>query len=129
MGIQKKMDVLDIFHLLVRTPNMNDGDKEAKVCGTLTKFIRKLTNLFFLIIGEKFSKNLPLNKTYSLIKMAKLIFLYGPMYLPLYEYPPYPDKQYDIFEANINKEFRCIRGLKNHGEHNVIITWVSVKSW
>ena len=51
------------------------------------------------------------------------------MYLPFYDYPPYYDKQSDIFEAKINKEFRCIHGYTNHAEHNVLITWVLIKSW
>ena len=66
--IQKKMNVLDRLHVLVRTLNINYDDNEAKVCGILTKFIIKLTYLFFLIIGEKSSTNIPLNKNYYLRK-------------------------------------------------------------
>ena len=55
--------------------------------------------------------------------------LFGPMYLPLDEYQPDSDKKSDIFKANINKEFRCIHGYTNHDEHNVLITWVLIKSW
>ena len=44
--IQKKMNALELLNLLVRTVNMNDDDNEAKVCGILTKFIRKWTYLF-----------------------------------------------------------------------------------
>ena len=123
------MSVIERLHLLVRTLNMNDDDNEAKVCGILTKFIRKLTDLFFLIIGEKASINTPLNRAYYLWKMAKLTCLYVPMYLPLDDYQPYSDKKIDFFEANINKEFRCIHGYTNHDEHNVLITWVSILSW
>ena len=83
--------------------NMNDDDNEAKVCDILTKFIRTLIDLFFLIIGENASTNVPLNKTNYLRKMSKLTFLYGPMYLPLDDYPPYYDKQSNIFKANISK--------------------------
>ena len=61
--------------------------------------------------------------------MEKLTCRYGPMYLPLDEFPPYSDKKSDIFEANTNKEFRCIHGYTNHDEHNVLITWVLIKSW
>ena len=122
------MNVLEKFNLLVRTLNMNDDDKEGKICGISTKFIRKLTDLSFLIIGEKASTDIPLNKTNNLRKMEKLICLYEPMYLPWDDYPPYSDKQSDISEANINKEFRCIHGYTNHDEHNVLINWVSIKS-
>ena len=45
------------------------------------------------------------------------------------DYPLYSDKQSDIFETKMNKEFRCIHGYKNHFENNVFITWVSIKSW
>ena len=51
------------------------------------------------------------------------------MYLPLDDYPPYSDKQSNIFEENINKEFRCVIEYKNHDEHNVLITWVFIKIW
>ena len=77
------MNVIEKLNLLVRILNMNDDDDEAKLCGISTKFIRKLTDLFFIIIGEKSSENLPLNNTYYSRKMAKLTCLYGPMYLPL----------------------------------------------
>ena len=60
-------------------------------------------------------------------KMAKLNILYGPMHLPLDDYPPYSDKKSDIFEAKINKEFRCIHGYINHDERNVLNTWVLIK--
>ena len=97
------MNALEKFYLLVRTLNKNDDDNEVELCDVWTKFIRKLTNLFFLIIGEKASTNIPLNKTNYLRKMVKLTCLYGLMYLPLDDYPPYSDKQSDIFEVNINK--------------------------
>ena len=51
------------------------------------------------------------------------------MYSPLDNYPPYSDKQPDIFEANIHKEFRCIHGYINHDKHIVLITLVSINSW
>ena len=82
---------------------MNGDENEAKVCGISTKFIRKITDLFFIVIGEKYWTNLPSNKTHNLIKMGKLTCLYGPMHLPLDDYPPYFDKQSYIFEAKINK--------------------------
>ena len=117
------------MNLLVRTLNMNDDENEAKVCGILAKFIRKLKDLFFLIIGGKASTNIPLKKTYYLGKMEKLTCLYGHMYLTLDDYPPYYDKQSKKIEANINKQFRCIRGYTNHDKHNVLITWMPINSW
>ena len=110
------MNVLERLHLLVITLNMNDAYNEAKLCGILNNFIRKLKDFFFIIIGEKASTNLLLKKTNYLRKLANLKCLYGPMYLPLDVYPPYSDKQSGIFEANINKEFRYIHGYKNHVE-------------
>ena len=107
---------------------INDDKNKGKLCEILTKFIRKLTHFFFRIIGEKSSTNLPLNNMYYLRKMGKLTCLYVPMNLTLDYYPPHYDKQYDIFEETINKEFRCIHGYKNHDEHNVLITWASIKS-
>ena len=86
------MNVPEIFNLLVRTPNMNDDDTEGKGCGFSTKLIRKLTDFFLLIIGERASTNIPLSKMRYLIKMAKLTCLYKPMHLPLDDYPQYYDK-------------------------------------
>ena len=104
------MNVTEKSNLLVRTLNMNDDDPEAKFCGILTNFIRKPTDFFFIIIGEKASTNIPLKKMYYLIKMEKVACLYGPMYLPFDDYALNYDKQSSIFEANINKEIRCIHG-------------------
>ena len=103
LDIQKKMNNIEKLSLLVRTLNTNNDDKEGKVCGVLTKFTGILTDFFFIIIGEKASTNLPLNKTYYLREIAKLTCLHGPMYLSLDDYPPYSDKQSNIFEAKINK--------------------------
>ena len=72
------MSVLKKSHNLVKTLNMND-DNEEKFCGVSTDFIRKLTDLFSLTIGEKSSKNIPLRKMYPLRKSATLTGLYGHM--------------------------------------------------
>ena len=40
------------------------------------------------------------------------------MYLELDDYPPYSDKQPDIFETNINEDLKYIHG------YNVFIPWV-----
>ena len=129
LDIQKKMNVLEKLHLLVITLNMNDDDNRAKICGISNRLIKKLTYLLFIMIGEKASTNIPLNKTYYLRKMAKLTCLYVLVYLPLDDYPPYSDEQSDIFEAKINKSSRFIHGNTYHNENNVLITWVSIKSW
>ena len=69
---------------------MND-DNEEKCYGFSTDFIQKLTDLFFITIGEKASTNSPLSKTYASRKIATLTRLYVPMYLELDDYPPYSD--------------------------------------
>ena len=71
---------------------MNDEDEE-KCYGVPTDFIKELTNIFFIIIGEKASKNLTLSKLYHLGKTETLKRLYGPMYLEFDDYPPYSDKK------------------------------------
>ena len=43
---------------------MND-DNEEDVHGISTNFIKKLTDLFFIIIGEKASTNVPLSNIYQ----------------------------------------------------------------
>ena len=72
------MSALDKLYNLVKTFNMNDDNKE-KCFGVSTDFIRKLTDLFFIIIGEKASTNIPLRKMYRLRKSATLTCLYRPM--------------------------------------------------
>ena len=55
-------------------------------------FIRKLTDFFFVIIGEKASTNIPLSKMYHLKKCSRLTFLHSSMYIKLDDYPQYSDK-------------------------------------
>ena len=102
---------------------MND-DKTEKCCGVSTDFIRKVMDLFFVIIGEKASKNIPLRKMYCLRKIAKMTCQYVPMYLKLDNYPPYSDKISDIFETHINSNLRCIHRYTNCMRHTDSITWV-----
>ena len=90
LDIKKKMSALEKLFSLVKILNIND-DNEEKCCGVSTDFIRKLTGLFFIIIGEKSSTNIPLSKMYCLRKSATLTCLYGPMYLELDDYNPYSD--------------------------------------
>ena len=66
---------------------MNDYNKK-ECCGVSTDFIRKLTDLFFIIIGEKASTNIPLSKMYRLRKSTTITRLYVPMNLELDDYPP-----------------------------------------
>ena len=85
--IKKRIDLEKLYNL-VKTLNMNDENME-KCCGVSTDFIRKFTDLFFIIIGEKASTKIPLRKMYRLRKVETLICLYGPMFLQLDDYPPY----------------------------------------
>ena len=70
----------------------NLDENKEKCCGVSTDFNRKLMDLCFTIIGEKASTKFPLSKMYILRKSAILTCVYGPMYLKLYDYPPYSDK-------------------------------------
>ena len=70
---------------------MND-DNEETCYGVSTDFIRKLTDLFFINIGEKTSTNIIMSKIYRLRKRTALASIYGPMYSELDDYPPYSDK-------------------------------------
>ena len=85
------MSALEKLYNLVKTLNMNDVKKE-NCCGVSTYFIRKLRDLFFIIIGEKASTNIPLSKMYRLRKISTLKCIYGPMYLKLDDYPTHSDK-------------------------------------
>ena len=86
------MSAMEKLYNLVKTMNINFDNME-KCCGVSTGFIRKLTDLFFIIIGEKASTNIPLSKMYRLRKCATLTCIYGPMYLQLDDYPPYYDRR------------------------------------
>ena len=99
------------------------------VVAVSTDFIRKSTDLFLIIIGEKYSTNIPLSKIYRLRKSATLTCLYGPMYLHLDDYPPYSDKISVIFETHINRKFRCSHVYTKFVRNTDSITWVSKNSW
>ena len=103
---------------------MNDDNKE-KCCSVSTDFIRKWTDVFFIIIGEKASTITPLSKIYRLRKIATLTCLYGTIYLELDDYPPYSDKISVIFETHININLRCSHVYTNcvrGGTHRAIKT-------
>ena len=68
--IQNKMSIIKRFNTLVRTLNINEDKNQEKLHGISTKVIRKLTDLFFTIIGEKASSNFPF-KTCIPIKECK----------------------------------------------------------
>ena len=55
------MSVLDKLYILIKTLNMND-DNEKKCYDVSTDLVRKLTDLFFITIGEKSSTSIPLSK-------------------------------------------------------------------
>ena len=118
------MSALDKLYNLVKTLNINDDNKE-KCCGVSTDFIRKLTDLFFVFIGEKSSANIPMSKLYSLRKSVTLKYLYGSMCFHLDEYPPYSDKRSDIFGTHINRNLICSHVYTNWVRHTDLITWVS----
>ena len=107
---------------------MNDDDME-KCCVVSTDSIRKLTDFFFIIIGEKASINIPLRKMYYLRKCSTLTCLYGHIYLQFNDYPPYSDKRSDIFETHININLRCIHRYTSCVRHTDSIIWVSNSSW
>ena len=102
LDIKKKISVLKKLYHLVKTLNMNDDD-EQKCHGVSTDFIRKLTDLFFITIGEKASTNIPLRKMYRLRKSATLTHPYGPMYLELDDYPPYSDKNVSFLRHTLTE--------------------------
>ena len=52
LGIKNKMSALKKLYKILKTLTIND-DNEKKCYGVSTDFIRKLTDLFFVIIGEK----------------------------------------------------------------------------
>ena len=86
------MNVLEKLYILVKTLNVNDDNKE-KCYGVSTDSIRKLTDSFFIIIGEKASTNIPLRKIYRFKESATLTRLYVTIYLNVDDYPPHYDKK------------------------------------
>ena len=65
--IKNKRKSLDKWYNLVETLNTNNEDID-KCCGVSTDFISKLTDFFFIIIGEKASTNIPWSKMNRLKK-------------------------------------------------------------
>ena len=65
--IKNKRKYLDKLYNLVEILNTNNEDID-KCCGVSTDFIRKLTDTFFIIIGEKASTNIPWSKMNRLKK-------------------------------------------------------------
>ena len=63
------MNVLEKLYLIVKTVNIKDIN-EGKCFGISTNFIRKLTDLFFITVGEKINKY-PIEKYLSLKKRCK----------------------------------------------------------
>ena len=122
------MSVIEILYNLVKRLDMNN-DNEENCYGVSTDFIWKLTDLFFITIGEKACTNIPLRKMYRLRKSVTLTCLYGPMYLQLDDYPPYYDKKSVIFETHIIRNLIYIHVYTNCVAHNDLITRVSKNSW
>ena len=96
--------------------NIND-DNEEKGSSVLTDFIKKLTDLFFITIGEKAPTNIPLSTINRWTKSATLTRLYGPMYLELEYQPLYYDLKSIIFETRINRNLICSHGYTNCVTH------------
>ena len=128
LNIEKKNFALEELYNIVKTLNMNDDNME-NCYGVSTDFIIKLTGLFFIIIGERSSTNIPLSKIHRLRNIATLTCLYVPMYLQLDDYPPYYDKRSVLFETKINKNLRCSHGYTNCVRNTDMITWVAKHSW
>ena len=61
------MSAIEKLYNTVKTFNIND-DNDEKCYGVSTDFIRKLTDLFFIIIGEKSSTDITLSRMYHLKK-------------------------------------------------------------
>ena len=64
LDIKNKMNIIEKLYLLVKILNMKYNN-DKKCYGISTDSIRKLTDLFFIIIGEKVSTNIPLRKMYN----------------------------------------------------------------
>ena len=80
--IKKAMNIIEKLYLLFKTLNMNDNNVE-KCHSISTGFIRKLADLFFMIVGEKESTNIPLSKMYCLGKSETLTRINRSIYLEL----------------------------------------------
>ena len=78
LEIKNKMSVLKKLYDLVKALNLND-DNEEKCHGVTTDFIRKLTDLFFITIGEKESTKILSRKMDWLRKSETLTRVYRPM--------------------------------------------------
>ena len=91
------MSVLEKLYNLVKTLNMND-DNEEKCYVVSTDFIRKLTDLFLIFIGEKSLTKIPLSNMYRLGKSETLTRLYRTVYIELDYYSPYKNDEEKVTE-------------------------------
>ena len=76
---------------------MND-DNEEKCYVVSTDFIRKLTDLFLIFIGEKSLTKIPLSNMYRLGKSETLTRLYRTVYIELDYYSPYKNDEEKVTE-------------------------------
>ena len=83
---------------------------------------------FSLQLAKKHKQIFPWKRCITL-KSANITCLYGTIYLYLDDYPPYYDKQSDIFGEKINKNLRCCHGYTNYVVQKQLITWVSKNTW
>ena len=63
LDINNKITIIKKLYVLVKTLNVNDNNEE-NIYGVSTDFIRNLTDLFLIIIGEIASINIPLRNIY-----------------------------------------------------------------
>ena len=70
------MNALDKLYFICQKFNIND-DNEEKCYGVSINLIKKLTDLFFIIIGEKASTNTPLRRIHCTKKCNTDMYLWN----------------------------------------------------
>ena len=126
--MQNKMSIVNRLHTLVWMLNTNEDYNGKILYGILTNFIRKLTDFFFTMIGEKESSNIPLNKIYSLEKVQNWNVYMDHVssvgwLIPIFWYIIWH------FWEKINKNLICCHGYTNYVGNKQLITWVLKKYW
>ena len=117
------------LHFPVRALNKIDEKPRHCIFGVCNKFIRKMTDYFFIIL-DLGTASIGNESLFTQLKEnAALIKKIGPMYIDFDEYPTYSDTIYEVFETNINANIQCEHDYSYSSSEKKMCSWVNGESW
>ena len=108
--ISKIFELLKELNVLVRYLNKIDNRHGEYIFGVCKKFIRKLTDYFFMIIDLGTASFGNGSLFTQINENAPLINVFGPMHIDFDEYLPYSGGISEFFETNVNDNIQCNNG-------------------